>query len=535
MLRAPSRLRRSIFRRYFLAFFAAVVLPLLGSGASEAWFGYRDQRARLDDLLGVEARLAATKIRDFMEGIRDQMSWAVQSAFAETVDERHRTDAARLMRQVPAIVSVRLMDRDGRERLFVSRIGLNRVDSGADRSADPAFVGARSARAWYGPVTFNRDTEPFMTVALAGNRLATGVVEAEINLKLILDVIAAIRVGDTGGAFVLDRPGRLIAHPDISLVLRGVDDPAVEPLRSLRAAIVAAGGQAVTGRDWAGAATVAAMAEVPGPDWSVLVHEPTAEAFRPIYVAFWRLAGLLLAGSLLAGALAYWQAARMTGPIRLLERGAERIGAGHFGHRIAIDTGDELGRLAARFNDMARELALSQDRSERIDRLKRFLAPQVAELVDRAGSDDLLDARRMDVVVAFVDLRGFTSFSARTEPDTIMSVLGAYYEALSEIIMRHGATLTNLSGDGLMVLVNAPVPCPDPALRAAGLVMEMRAAGQDLVADWRAHGHGLGCGIGLAMGPATVGRIGSRSRIDYTAIGHVVNLASRLCAAASDG
>ena len=530
----PVPLRGSLFRKYFLALFAAVVVPLLAAGASEAWFGYRDKRAHLNDLLGAEARLAASKIQNFMEDIREQLGWTVQLPWADGPDERRRIDALRLLRQVPAIVSLTLVDASGRERLYVSRVGLNRTESGADRSGDPAVVGARAARVWYGPVTFHRNSEPFMTVAVAGNRAAVGVAAAEINLKLIWDVVAAIRVGRSGQAFVLDRPGRLIAHPDISLVLRGADDPAAEPLQALRDAILAQGG-AATGRDAVGRMVMAGMAPVPGVDWSVLVHQPVAEAFGPIYAALWRTGGLLLAGALFAGALAYWLAGRMTGPIRLLEDGAERIGAGRFDHRIAITTGDELGRLAARFNQMAGELAISQERSERINRLRRFLAPQVAELVDRTGDDGVLDGQRVEVVVVFGDLRGFTAFSAHAEPDTIMGVLSGYYEALGAVVARHGATLTNFSGDGMMVLVNAPVPCPDPALQAIRMAVEMQTAAQALIAGWRARGHALGFGIGLAMGPATVGRIGSESRLDYTAIGNVVNLAARLCSSAKDG
>src|SRR3954471_19503222 len=398
MTDSPVPLRGSLFRKYFLALFAAVVVPLLAAGASEAWFGYRDQRAHINDLLGAEARLAASKIQNFMEDIREQLGWTVQLPWADGPDERRRIDALRLLRQVPAIVSLTLVDASGRERLYVSRVGLNRTESGADRSGDPAVVGARAARVWYGPGTFPRHSEPFTTIGVAGNRAAVGVAAAEINLKLIWDVVAAIRVGRSGQAFVLDRPGRLIAHPDISLVLRGAGDPAAEPLQALREAILAQGG-AATGRDAVGRMVMAGMAPVPGVDWSVLVHQPVAEAFGPIYAALWRTGGLLLAGALFAGALAYWLAGRMTGPIRLLEDGAERIGAGRFDHRIAITTGDELGRLAARFNQMAGELAISQERSERINRLMRFLAPQVAELVDRTGDDSVLEGRRVDVVV----------------------------------------------------------------------------------------------------------------------------------------
>jgi adenylate cyclase len=224
----------------------------------------------------------------------------------------------------------------------------------------------------------------------------------------------------------------------------------------------------------------------------------------------------------------------MTEPIRLLEEGTERIGAGQFEHRIGIGTGDELQRLADSFNAMAAELSVSQERQERIAKLRRFLAPQVAELVDRKGDDGVLEGHRAEVVAVFCDLRGFTAFSARAAPEEVMNVLSEYYEALGEIITQHAATLTSFSGDGLMVLVNAPVPVEEPALRAVDLAVEMQRSVQELIIGWRARGHRIGFGVGLAMGPATVGRIGYKSRFDYTAIGSVVNLAARLCASAAD-
>lgn len=527
--------RGSLFRQYFFVLFAAVAVPLLAAGASQAWFGYRDQRARLNELLSAEARTAAARITHFIEEIAIQLAWMVQLPWTGSVDERRRIDALRLLRQAPAVTSVRLIDGAAKERLSVSRIDLNRVESGLDASADPAVVGARTDRPWFGPVTFRRNSEPYMTVTVTGNRVAAGVAVAEINLKLILDVVASIRVGETGQAFVLDRPGKLIAHPDISLVLRGAEGRTAENLQALRAAIVAQNGRAVTGPDPAGRLVVAAMAPIQGPEWSVIVHQPVTEAFGPIYAAFWRLLGLLLAGTGFAAALAYWLAGCMTGPIRLLEEGAARIGAGQFDHHIEITRENELGRLAARFNQMAREVAVSQERSERIDRLKRFLAPQVAELVDRTGDDSVLDGQRVEVVVVFGDLRGFTPFSARSEPAAIMGVLGEYHAALGVIVNRHNATLVSIAGDGVMILVNAPIACPEPALRAAHMVIEMQATVQELATTWRTRGHALGFGVGLAMGPATVGRIGSDSRLDYTAIGTVTNLASRLCATAQDG
>lgn len=525
--------RTSLFRRYFRALFAAVVLPLLIAGASEAWFGYRDQRAMLNTLLDAEARSAAVKIADFIEGIEEQLGWTVQLPWSENTGDRRRLDALRLLRQVPAVESLSLVDAAGRERLFVSRIGLNRIEGGDDHSETPAVVGARSDRVWFGPVTFHGGSEPFMTIAIAGNRSAVGVAVAEINLKFIWDVISRIRVGRTGEAFVLDQPGRLVAHPDISLVLRA-DETEQRPLQALRAAILTRPGQAATGQDIAGTTVLAAMAQIPGVDWSIIVKQPIAEAFGPIYAALWRTVALLFAGAALAAALAYWLAQRMSEPIRLLEDGVTRIGAGQFDHRINLTTRDEFERLAARFNEMAGELSVSQERSERITRLKRFLAPQVAELVDRTGDDSVLDGRRVEVVVVFCDLRGFTAFSAQADPETVMSVLRVYYDALERVVSAHEATLINFSGDGAMVLVNAPVSCPDPALRAINLASDMQAGVQKLLAGWRKLDRRLGFGVGLAMGPATVGRIGSEGRLDYSAIGNVVNLASRLCSSAED-
>lgn len=526
--------RRSLFTKYFCALFAAAVAPLLIAGGSEAWFGYHDQRARLNDLLDAEARLAALKIQDFIEGIRDQLGWTLQLPWSEDGVERRRLDALGLLRQAPAVISLSLVDAAGRERLFVSRIGLNRIGGGADLAATPAVTGARSDGTWFGPVTFQYGSEPFMTVAVAGNRSAVGVAVAEVNLKFIWEEISGIRVGRTGEAFVLDLPGRLVAHPDISLVLRA-DETATRPLRALRDAIFLTGpGQAATGQDLAGKTVLAAMAQIPGVDWSVIVKQPLAEAFRPIYAALWRTAALLVAGAALAAVLAYWLTQRMVGPIRLLEDGVARIGAGQFDHQISLATGDEFERLATRFNAMAGELSVSQERSERISRLKRFLAPQVAELVDRIGDDRVLDGRRVEVVVVFCDLRGFTAFSARAQPETVIGVLRGYYDTLQAAVSAHEATLISFHGDGVMVLLNAPVSCSDPALRAVTMARDMQARVQTLLVGWRTLDPRLGFGVGVAMGPATVGRIGSGVRLDYTAIGNVVNLASRLSTSAAD-
>ncbi|MFT7471896.1 MAG: adenylate cyclase [Kiritimatiellia bacterium] len=530
------QLRRPLFAKYFLALFLAVIVPMLLYGASEAWFSYLEQRAFLSQRLQVEARSASSRIEDFLNGIKQQMGWTVQLPWTETNLDNRRLDALRLLRQVPAIVEVALIDGDGKERLTVSRLGRDVLESGIDRSTDPAVLGVRESGTWYGPVRLNRGSEPYMTIAIAGNRRAAGVAVAQINLKLVWDVITAIRVGESGRAFVSEQTGKLVAHPNLSLVLRGSDDKITNWLTALQQTTVNEPNAVFTTRDLDQRTVIVAMARVPGAKWNVFAVQPLAEAFAPIRNALWRTAGFVLGGTVFALVLAWLLARRLIEPIRQVERGVASIGAGQFNYRIELATGDELERLANRVNVMANELALSQNRAERINRLKHFLSPQVADLVENAGHADLLAGRRAEIVVVFGDLRGFTAFASKTDAAGIMKVLDEYYSALGKIIERFDATLTQFSGDGIMVLVNAPVACMDnPAVRASRMAIDMQAAIQLLIANWHLQGHTLGFGVGLAKGEATVGQIGYEGRNDYTAIGSVVNLAARLCSAATDG
>jgi adenylate cyclase len=172
---------------------------------------------------------------------------------------------------------------------------------------------------------------------------------------------------------------------------------------------------------------------------------------------------------------------------------------------------------------------------ERLSGLKRFLAPQVAELLVSAGDERLLESHRREITVVFCDLRGFTAFAETAEPEEVMAVLRQYHEALGEVIFRHEGTLERFVGDGIVVLFNDPLPCPDPAARAVRMALEMRERVGQLSQGWRRHGHDLGFGVGIAQGYATLGRIGFEGRFDYAAIGPVSNLASRLCDEAGDG
>jgi adenylate cyclase len=172
---------------------------------------------------------------------------------------------------------------------------------------------------------------------------------------------------------------------------------------------------------------------------------------------------------------------------------------------------------------------------QRMNRLRRFLSPQVAELVINSGDDSVLGSHRREIVVVFCDLRGFTAFAESSEPEEVMAVLGEYHAALGELIFRYQGTLERFTGDGLMVFFNDPIPLDRPAQHAVEMALAMRDRVRTLVEGWSRLGHDLGFGVGIAQGFATLGRIGYEGRFDYAAIGSVTNLAARLCAEAGAG
>jgi class 3 adenylate cyclase/CheY-like chemotaxis protein len=199
-------------------------------------------------------------------------------------------------------------------------------------------------------------------------------------------------------------------------------------------------------------------------------------------------------------------------------------------HRTIADQARQLAEWAEQLETRVAEQVAEL---ERIGRLRRFLSPQVAELVMRDGDESVLEGHRREIVVLFCDLRGFTSFAETSEPEEVMAVLGEYFTALGDLVTRYEGTLERFTGDGLMVFFNDPLPCDDAPDRAVGLAVAMRGRIRDLASSWTARGHDLAFSIGIAQGFATLGRIGFEGRFDYAAIGSVTNLAARLCAEAA--
>jgi GAF domain-containing protein len=209
---------------------------------------------------------------------------------------------------------------------------------------------------------------------------------------------------------------------------------------------------------------------------------------------------------------------------------------------IAIENARLLGELRQRTEEVAElnrgleeRVAEQVDELSRVGRLKRFLAPQLAELIVSHGDEKILESHRREIVVVFCDLRGYTAFTETAEPEEVLDFLREYHGALGPLVSQFEGTLDQFSGDGIMVFFNDPVPCADPAERAVKMAMAMREAAGDLIAAWRRRGRELGFGAGIAQGYATLGQIGFAERSGYTAIGTVCNVAARLCAEAKDG
>ncbi len=291
--------RRRLFRKYALLFIGLVGAALLINSGFDFWFSFQENKAALVRVQQEKAEAAAQRVEEFVDEIKSQIGWTTHAQWSAGPLDQRRQDYFRLLRQVPAITELSQLDADGREQLKVSRLAMDVVDSGADFSQNPAFTEAKAHRVWFSPVYFRKQSEPYMTLAMAREGKNAGVTIAEINLKLIYDVITALKIGQGGYTYVVDGHGRLLPHPDISLVLRDTD---LAKLPQVAAALnPTPGGQAVTvASNIGGHSVLTAHAAITQLRWLVFVEVPLQEAFAPLYGAAWRTAILLIFGLIAA-------------------------------------------------------------------------------------------------------------------------------------------------------------------------------------------------------------------------------------------
>jgi signal transduction histidine kinase len=355
-----------LFRKYVVLIMALVSGALVLSAGIELYATYRESTTALGRFQHEKAVNAAVRIEQFVNGIAQQIAWTNETQWGSraVAPSERRFEYLRLLRQAPAITELTRLDASGHEEVRVSRLELDTLGSGRDFSGELKFVQAKAAGKYFSPVYFRKDTEPYMTIAVSGSGPGAAVTVAEVNLKFVWDVVSQIRAGTAGLAYVVDSSGHLIAHPDISLVLRQLDLDTSEPVRAARAAGSEAEG-AIVARNPRGERVLMAHAEIAPLGWLVFVEQPLVEAFTPLYAALWRTVGLLALALLIAMATGVAFVRRLVTPILRIREGAARIGAGELGHRIEVKTDDELEALAGEFNRMAERLEDSYTGLER--------------------------------------------------------------------------------------------------------------------------------------------------------------------------
>jgi signal transduction histidine kinase len=489
---ALRKARGGLFRKYIALFMAVVCVALGSNGLLDIWFSYQEQKPLLVRIQREQAEAAAARISQFIKEIEGQMGWATQLPWDTGNLQEWRFDAVRVLRQMPAITELAQLDASGREQARTSRLAVDEFGSQKDFSREPAFVEAVANKVYYGPVYFRQESEPYMILAMAGARRDYGVIVAQVNLKFIWDVISEIKVGKRGQGYVVDAQGRLIAHPDISLVLQNTDLSQLAQVLAARAQrfAVPPEDQPVS-HDIQGREVLTTHAKVPLLGWLVFVELPVEEAYAPLYASILRSAALLLAALVLAVFAGLFLARRMVVPIEALRDGAARIGSGDLAQRISIRTGDELEALGDQFNSMAARLqdsyaTLERKVEERTQQLKlanlaksRFLA---------AASHDL--RQPLHALGLFVgQLRGRVSATERGRVieriDAAVAAMNELFNALLDISkLDAGALIPDITEFPVAQLLLRIEATFGGAAREKGLSLRVRSSSEWVRSDF---------------------------------------------------
>lgn len=393
-------LPRGLFRAYAIAISAVVALAVLAGGAIQAFLVYQQSIDATASRLAAEATRAAARIDRFAEAVIGHLQSVVR-----LIDSGHATSAEairielyRLMKLSPAVIDARHIDADGREQTHVGRFSTDAFGSGIDLSLEERYAAPQPGQPLFAPVYFHRGSEPMTTIAVRSRR--GDVIAVELSLKHVHAAIADQRIGVTGFQYIVDRQGRLIAHPDLNRVLARTD---LSNSRHVAAAIAVGASPAralVSDIDGGGRRTVSTSVPLSVAGWRLIAEQERSEALAPVFESLWRSALLLVASVSLGVGASLWLARRAVRRITRLRDGAERIGSGDLAHRIPVGANDELGELALRFNRMAEALQTSYAG------LESQVQARTAELAQRKdGAERANAAKTRFLAAASHDLR----------------------------------------------------------------------------------------------------------------------------------
>jgi signal transduction histidine kinase len=488
--------RGRLFRKYLVAFVLLVGGAVVASGTIEALFAYGDNKRAIIQIEQGRASSAVDAIDRRITEISNALEATLRPGLATGSAglESRRDDFARLLRQVAAIEEIQYIDALGREQVHVSRRALDVVGRGPDRSNDPAFTSTRDPTVgnhhglYLGRVTFRNGIEPYMTIAVGEEKPLSGAVAADVNLGFVNDALQRFKVR-TGEAYVTDDGGQLILHTNSTLVLQRTNMTGLPQVhRALEL-----GSVGLAGVDPSGKKVLSASEIIASTAWHVFVEQPLSEAFAPLRRAIYRTVLLLAAALALAVLFSFVFARRMTTPIRKLQEGAARIGAGDLEQSIEVDTGDELQTLASEFNRMTGRLresyaGLEQKVAERTRDLGIALEQleekgRELETVSRHKSDFLASMSHelrtpLNAIIGFSEVLNEKMFGELNERQTeyVNDILDAGQHLLS--LINDILDLSKVEA-GKMELDLGPVSIPDTL--ASGVAMHRERAGRKAI------------------------------------------------------